>query len=204
MPLCNAPIVVSSSSNVPCSTVRGRAVLGDGSSVLSASGTSSIDAAAAIAPTRRKSRLCRLAGKSDMIRLSGVDVLRHERGLESVDQLGLRGVHPLLRGCGIEPPTPIDFGELDPSSGAARPLRAHGVAHDRRRVGIALPRPGVNRLPGLLADAAERDERTVGMDARFFLELAACGVEKILALLDDPLRDGPRAGVAVPPEWAAR
>ena len=61
----------------------------------------------------------------------------------------------------------------------------------------------MNQLAGLLAHAAEGEERAEGLDAGLFFELATGGVEEVLAFLDDALGDGPGAGVAVAPEGPA-
>src|SRR5918993_4274940 len=98
-------------------------------------------------------------------------VLRGQRRLEAVDQLGLCRVHLRLCRRRDDPGAAVDFGELDPTARPAGPLGAHRVAHDGRWVCVALPSPGMDRLACLLPDAAERDEGPDGMDAGFFLEL---------------------------------
>ena len=123
---------------------------------------------------------------------------------EPVDQLALCRVDSRARGGRPEPGAAIHLGELEPAPRAAGPLGAHHVAPDRGGVGVALPRPGVHELPTLLPDASERQERRRGPDAGLLQELALGGREQILALLDEALGDGPRAGIAVAPERTAR
>src|SRR5687768_15630708 len=203
-------MVVSSSSNAGCCAPR----VGSAANASDFERCPSIAVAArATAPTRRKSRRASASGCrsfSELVRCviglnSRIGRLRGdgERGLKAIHELRLRGVHLLLRHGRVEPGAPVDFGKLDPSSRSARPFGAHGVAHDGCGVGVAFPGPGVNKLAGLLAYAAEGEERAEWADAGLFLELATGGVEEVLAFLDDALRDRPGAGVAVTPEGAA-
>ena len=76
--------------------------------------------------------------------------------------------------------------------------------HPRLRVGVPLPGPGVDHLPGLLPDGADVDrvdDRDGG--AELFLELSARARERVLAVVVLALRDRPRPEVAVRPERAA-
>jgi hypothetical protein len=61
----------------------------------------------------------------------------------------------------------------------------------------------VDGLPGLLTDAAQRNERTDWLNAGLFFEFSARGVEEIFTFFDDAFRNRPRAGVAILPEWTS-
>ena len=61
----------------------------------------------------------------------------------------------------------------------------------------------MHQLARLLADAAQRQERSFGMDAGFLLELADGCRQRILTILHQALRDGPGTQIAPAPEWPA-
>src|SRR5215212_1629842 len=129
-----------------------------------------------------------------------------------IAQSDLRRVDLLPRSslC-VEPFAPVHLREGDPPAEpparAAGPLGAHHVAPGLPRVGLPLPR--VHELVGILADAAKRQERSFGPDARLFLELA----DGPVANEASPASTGPLGKVQAPrsrssnngpPRWARK
>ena len=72
-----------------------------------------------------------------------------------------------------------------------------------RRIAIPFEGPGVDDLPALLPDAAERTERALRTDAGLLLELAARRGQLVFALRQLALGDRPHARVLLRPEGAA-
>ena len=89
-----------------------------------------------------------------------------ERGLEPVDERDLGGLEPAPRLVRIEPADPVDLREHLAPARSRRPLHLERVRQRRRRVQVALDRPGVDDLAALLDDRAERDGRGRRVDRR--------------------------------------
>src|SRR5918994_7714331 len=126
------------------------------------------------------------------------------RGFQPIDQLGLRRIDlPSCAVC-IEPFASVHLRKSKPPPRAPRPLGAHQVAPDLPRISFPFPRPRVDELAGLLANAAQRQVGSSGTDTRLFLELADGCYQRVLSFFHQALRNGPSTQVARLPERSAR
>ena len=145
----------------------------------------------------------RRVGARPLAAVAEGDARALERRLQPAEQLALGRVQLLPRHLEREPAAAVHLGIGDPATRASRPLDRRGVARDRGGIGVALAGPGMDRLAGLLPNAAERQERSIRHQARLLAELATGRVQERLARRDQPLGDGPRARVPPPPEGTA-
>src|SRR5918999_3981608 len=110
----------------------------------------------------------------DSTRVAGGGSRPGARFRQPVQQRGLRGVDLLPRLLEPEPARAVDLRELGHAAGPRRPLDRERVGADRRRVEVALRRPGGDALAAALRDRAELHELGGGRRrrAQLLLELA--------------------------------
>src|SRR4029079_4030403 len=83
------------------------------------------------------------------------------------DERDLGGLQPPARLDWVEPGDPVELGEHLPSAAPRRPFHLELVRVRRRRIELALDRPGMDDLAALLDDRSERDRwRAVGPRGR--------------------------------------
>src|SRR5690606_9730289 len=104
--------------------------------------------------------------------------------LQHVEEGRLRRVDLHARHLQIEKPCAIHLREALLSSRTRRPLHLEEVAPERRRIAVALERPGVHPLSAFQPNATERKVRALAREARFLGEFATCAGERVLALVD--------------------
>ena len=109
----------------------------------------------------------------------------------------------LPRGLQIEPCRTVDLGKIPHLTGPWWPLHREAIAPDRRRIAIALDRPGVDCFAAVFLDA-EIHRRSVRNEAGFFGKFATSGRDRFLVRSEFALGQRPGMVVFPGPEGPAR
>lgn len=122
---------------------------------------------------------------------------------ETIEEWLLRRQYFLPGDGNSKPGGAIDFGKANGAPASWRPLDLDLVAADAVDIQIALQRKGVNQLSTTLANLAERLERAGRVETEFLGKLPARRGFGVLTRGQLPLRNRPRAKVALTPKRAA-
>src|SRR5262249_14378834 len=113
--------------------------------------------------------------------------------LELVEERRLAGEDLVARLSESEPAGAIDLGKLAHAAGARRPFHGEEVAADRRRVTVALDRPGLDPLAAGLPYRRQPSELAVRREPGLLGEFAPRRGEPVLAGRRLALGDRPGA-----------
>src|ERR1017187_8937091 len=108
-----------------------------------------------------------------------------------VDKCLLALEDPFARLCDQKPRAPVDFGELDRTAGARRPLDPAKVARQLLRIAIAFKCPGGHQLSAGLLHRAQFEKLRPRRKARLFLEFALGSLQRLLTFRIFAFRNGP-------------
>jgi hypothetical protein len=125
-------------------------------------------------------------------------------GFEPVNERRLGWIELLPCYLETEPVASIHLREPAPAARAPRPLDPHQITCEACRVGIALPRPRMDQLPGLLAYTSKGEEGARGADTRLLLKLAARCHKWLFTVGYQTFGNAPGTRIAMSPERTTR
>ncbi len=124
--------------------------------------------------------------------------------LETVKKFGLALKNFAARDFEIEPGSPIDFRKVLSLPRTRRPLDAERIADERRRVPIAVDRPGVHPFSSGLPQRTKRQGFPRRTKSGLFREFPKRRGEKVLTVVDFSLWHCPGACILGSPVGSAR
>ena len=100
-------------------------------------------------------------------------------------------------GFDVEPCGPVDLGKAPALAGPRRPFHFEEIAGDRGFVDVGLYRKCDNSLAAGLTEFAKQGKVTLDRGSGLLVKFAPGGGERILALVEEALGDGP-GGIILP------